>query len=357
MKKGHVAIIVLVVLAALGLLLHKRDLFAASHLRAVGGAGGDSAAADSLDGRDTRRKRTQPVRSLDPRIEIMKKDPFRIKVAALSGYLESHNRSPQSVVAAYLLSGEKELLDELRKHPDSPEAVLCLAEHARTPEEKQGLFKRYIELNPGDMTGYLLAAASVDGPKNKEEQLDLIKKGIAAETFTCGFGDIGNDLEEAVISTGMTTTEARIYLATNHNTSGGLFATSLGMVALGSQSVISAAESPEDKARAIDGFLAAAESFKEVAHYGGESCEARYNNTVVKLLGTLPGDLILQDKGQVSDYLATLTAEKAEFARNWRTSSELLPKASPEQVDTFFEKRRYEGYKEANRWLMEEIKH
>lgn len=308
------------------------------------------------EGNLKRRDRAQENKCVDPRVQrYLSNDNYAISIAKLSGYLAQHQRSPESLVAAFLLSQDPAILAELRQHLDNSEAVMCLMQASSSPAERKDLIERYIKLNPNDMTGYLLNAWVSSGNQGgKSEQLALILKGISAETFTGGFGGTNAALSEALLSTGMTSIDAQIYLASNANATGRLFHTCIGMVASGCEMAVSGATTPEDKKDAAVKFLSAADSFLEISPYSFENGRPSYYNEVLKMLKKLPDDMVLESYGKtVAEYREKILGDRKELAQTRTAVTNLLSIAPPAQIDVFFEKRQNEGFDVANRWIID----
>lgn len=122
----------------------------------------------------------------------------------------------RSLVAFFHLTQDPLLLDELKRHLDSPDALLSLSQAFGVPDsEKLKYAKLYLETKPDAMEGYLLAASIARRCGEPEEAvLDMVKKGMA-ETFTLGSDFVSSDMRDALKSSGMGSANSEIHLILN----------------------------------------------------------------------------------------------------------------------------------------------
>ncbi|MES2437454.1 MAG: hypothetical protein V4584_00215 [Verrucomicrobiota bacterium] len=73
-------------------------------------------------------------------------------------YLELSGRKPAALIVGILLKGRNDLREELKNHPDSPEACIMLAQLSASDPEKLLWAERLLSLDPDNGLGHLLKA-------------------------------------------------------------------------------------------------------------------------------------------------------------------------------------------------------
>jgi hypothetical protein len=299
----------------------------------------------------------QGKKYVDPRVEkILEPKMTLLEASQFDDYLQLHGRSSRALVSVYGLTRDEGILEELKKHLDSPEALLCLSQARQvSPAEKLSYALLYIGKKPDEMQGYLLAAAiGKEAGKPDAEIVELVKKGMSAEKFSLGSDSLALDMREALASSGMSRENTEIHMMVNDDHAASLLLKGSKMIEEASNLELTSMTDPSEKNETLSEYVMIAQNFKELLPYDDRNGLYRYYTLMEKLLPKFEGDIDLgEGLGSAKELQGTLKQESTKWLEASREFTNCLKEATPVEVNEFLEKRSMLGEAAARAWLVE----
>ncbi len=279
---------------------------------------------------------------------------MRFKVEQLQAYLEKEGRSPKSLIAAYYLSRDEGLLEELKIHPNSPQACALLAIHAPTPKERLHFSKLMRQLNPDNGYGWFLEAKAALDCDEEQAAQEAFSAGVKTARFD-SFPEHLVELRKAIQGVGYDFEEARILAHSSNEWRNDATSFLPEMV----KTLYAAEASKLDD----DGRLAAATRFLRLPQIlnglGANASlfsETSAVHTEVMILKSLPRDVEYGTSGMsVADRLAQIKnwMSQESILRKSELSGPILGSAEPALVNEYYSRLDLFGEKAALDWLLE----
>lgn len=130
-----------------------------------------------------------PVKAADPRMDQLKQGKNLATVKDFEKFLAAAGHRPEAWIVAYVGTAcNPELLEELKKFPDSPEACFILATGASTEFESLSWAKKLVALQPENGFAKLVLADALEKLGRFEDAAALEKEALEAADFK-GFGE------------------------------------------------------------------------------------------------------------------------------------------------------------------------
>ncbi len=283
-------------------------------------------------------------------------------LSEFQGFLDENGRSVESLVAVYLLTSDKSLIQELKKYTSDSEALLCTAMASSLPmAERKKFAQTYCELNPLQMQGHLfLAHLDIEegrgNPKDPDAFLDLVNKGISSEEISLGLDRSTSNQRKALEYIGTHPLDAEAILASSNLKSFELISCSEYMMKKANKMELARATTEISKVEIVKKYLSAAESIKELFSYSSlRSAEWSHFSLMKNLAEQLPLDTQLGDEwGTVEQLKRKLRAEYDEMLKNSTKSGDFLLTSPPEILNNFLKIRLESGPQAASKWLKEQ---
>ncbi|MEO7100316.1 MAG: hypothetical protein ABI162_13210 [Luteolibacter sp.] len=154
-----------------------------------------------------------PRRAKDFQTTLMKlatESERKLTHQEIDNYVEAQNRSMDSLLSAFRLSGDEAYLKEaLEKFPNNPQVLFCALQLSSDPAKRLEMLESFKRADPGNGIGNCLAAGALfDLGKNDEAFAELLRSsGKPITDFTITF--YHND-EEAYLTAGFSPVLAKM---------------------------------------------------------------------------------------------------------------------------------------------------
>ena len=264
----------------------------------------------------------------------------------IEAFLSARNRSSESLLSAYRLSGDNAyLIEALEKFPHDPQVLFTSLSLSSDPTENLKTLEAFKLVDPGNGIGYCLAARALFDLGRRDEALEelLRMSGKPIDDYAITFCQ--ND-EEAYLTTGFSTTESKItsiYSGTKPD-----------LMKLGAPFAKNLEKMRE--AYEAEGDQAGVESIRQIqAEMGSQLRKA--GSLVDELVGMIHEKAALKglDSPESTEQLREIEQRKTALVEASRRIPKLMENLAVPESDwiSYFDRVKLFGEKAANGWILE----
>src|SRR5947207_3800815 len=153
---------------------------------------------------------TSPPRTMLQRIVAEDTNVFKLSTEQIQAFLARNRTNAESLLAAFNLNGDPELLREAaRRYPSNAFVLVSVLGNDALPEQRRELLEEFKQVSPENpLANYLSARENL-----KNQQPELVLSELAAASAKNGFNDFTIErvqgLEELYLSAGHSPAEAK----------------------------------------------------------------------------------------------------------------------------------------------------
>jgi len=292
-----------------------------------------------------------PPKSVLQRIAANDSNVFRISPELVQAFLARNLTNAESLLAAYNVTTNKDLLREaVRRYPNDPSVLASVLSYDAVPEQRRELIDRFKQAVPENPLGNYLSA--LDYLKNQQPELAL--KEFAEGSGKTGLNDYSVEriqgLEEMYLSAGHSPSEAKALATIGLQMPALMQLRDLGRSMSGLETQYTAAgDAASAQAVAKMGLGLAA----NVTTAGAGSLVGQVLGIAAErdfLKGLDPNGQYDFLQQPVNDRLAALQDQKAAIREGTKFFDGWLTSANPSQVVSYFDRFKLYGEASAMNW-------